>query len=212
MEKKDLYEAVYMKLNKVTPLRKDCGLLCARACCQGSDHETLGMYLFPGEEIMFKNDKNAKAYFKIIQTELRVSGESEKGQAVLLLSCEGRCDRNLRPIACRLFPLIPYLGEKNILRIKIDPRARGICPLVNTNDLKITTSLFRAEARKASQLLAKDQEIRAFIKALSLLLDEYELDPLYFIRTPLISDQKNPIQKPRFTIRLNALSFQSRLT
>lgn len=209
MEKKPLYELIYTKLNKVTPLRRDCGLLCARACCQGSDHETLGMYLFPGEEVMFAGNKYAEDYFKIIQTDLEILSKSGKRKKVLLLTCEGQCDRNLRPLACRLFPLIPYLNEKDILKVKIDPRAKGICPLTQGEDTAATTKQFLSRVRKASQLLAKDEEVKDFIKTLSLLLDEYELDPLHSQEIQPIPDKKRAsVRKAHYSIRLHALTFQ----
>lgn len=209
MEKKPLYELIYTKLNKVTPLQRDCGLLCTRACCQGSDHETLGMYLFPGEEAMFIGNRYTEDNFEIIQTDLEILGQSGQSRKVLLLTCEGHCDRNFRPLACRFFPLIPYLNEADILKIKIDPRAKGICPLTQEKDTSAITKQFLFEVRKASQLLAKDEEVRDFIKTLSLLLDEYELDPLYALKIQSFRNKgRSFVRKTRHSIRLHALTFQ----
>jgi hypothetical protein len=41
-----------------------------------------------------------------------------------LLICEGRCDRSLRPLACRIFPLAPHVDENGVVTAVPDPRAR----------------------------------------------------------------------------------------
>lgn len=40
-----------MLLNDITPLKFDCGVLCNKACCKGD--KNTGMYLYPGEELMY---------------------------------------------------------------------------------------------------------------------------------------------------------------
>ena len=61
-------------LENITPIKIDCGLLCGSLCCRKSyennsdkmnTSEDFGMWLFPGEDILYKN--NAK--FKVIQAD-----------------------------------------------------------------------------------------------------------------------------------------------
>jgi hypothetical protein len=47
-----------------------------------------------------------------------------------LFVCDGQCDRNHRPLACRLFPLLPYVTEAGRVKAMYDPSAFAVCPLV----------------------------------------------------------------------------------
>ena len=84
----ELIKKAYEIIGNKTPLKSDCGRLCGAACCKGDD-ET-GMLLFPGEEDLCTCDE-----FKIIQTDYSLP----------LLVCDGTCNRDRRPLACRIFPL-----------------------------------------------------------------------------------------------------------
>ena len=111
-----IYRSAYKSLKKITPLRFDCGQLCNNKCCkEGSE----GMYLFPYES-EFLNNKTDK---KIIKTDCNMD----------LFLCDGECDRDFRPLSCRIFPLFPYLDDKGNLEIKFDIRAKSICPLQFTD-------------------------------------------------------------------------------
>ena len=204
MKKRILYESVYKKLNKITPLWKDCGLLCGHACCHGSNQETLGMYLYPGEEVMINGDVNKG--FTVTQTNLKYADQFGIRHNTLLLVCNGECDRNLRPLSCRMFPLVPYIDRKDILKVKIDPRARAICPLTETKNTALIEDKFLYHVRNSAQMLAKDEEIREFIKALSLVLDEYERNPFYSRQIQFTCGPKS-LEKSWFAKRLKALAF-----
>ena len=114
------YKYLYKKLNLRTPLKADCGLICKNACCEDFEGEELGMYLFPGEEEMFVGKEN----FSIEESDLEYGNKKAK-----ILYCKPYCKRNERPLSCRLFPLFPYITREGELKIIVDPRGRGICPL-----------------------------------------------------------------------------------
>ena len=135
-------------LNNVTPLRYDCGTLCDCECCKG-DVDT-GMILFPGEENQFKNNKDF------------IVKETSDGKHVLI--CKGSCDRNLRPISCRIFPLFPMLIDGKIYVID-DPRANGICPLVYDR-IKLRKSFVKKVGR-VGRLLAENEETCKVLEKLS---------------------------------------------
>lgn len=139
---------VYKILDNVTPLREDCGKLCSGECCKG-DIDT-GMLLFPGEEKFFEGNSN----FEIKKT--------SDGKNILV--CSGRCDRKLRPISCRIFPLFPVLADGRIYVLD-DPRARGICPLLY-DEMKLSKK-FERRVAKAGKLLAENEETSAFLKILT---------------------------------------------
>ncbi len=111
-----IYRNAYKSLERVTPLRFDCGQLCNAKCCrEGSE----GMYLFPNESEFLKN----KIDKEIIQTDPYFE----------LLICNGECNRLYRPLACRIFPLFPYTDYEGNLEVKFDIRAKSICPLQFTD-------------------------------------------------------------------------------
>ncbi len=155
-----LYNQVYQLLNKVTPLNTDCGRECRKACCQGEETD-FGMYLFPGEEIM--QSESDFLYLKPVTI---------NGNQVLLAICNGECDRNKRPLACRIFPLTPYFTKKGILTIIIDPGAFQVCPLAREMGRNDLNPDFVKKVRQVCQLLIKNERIKNFIEEQSRLLDE----------------------------------------
>ena len=44
-------------LEKVTPLKGDCGRVCGAACCQSDETGKGGMLLFPGEKALYYEEK-----------------------------------------------------------------------------------------------------------------------------------------------------------
>ncbi len=130
---------VYRILKNVTPLKTDCGVLCAGECCKG-DNDT-GMILFPGEEKLFENSEEF------------VVKKTTDGKNILV--CGGKCDREKRPISCRIFPLFPMLVDDRIYVID-DPRASGICPLI-FDKMKIKKN-FERKVAKAGKILAENEE------------------------------------------------------
>ncbi len=152
-------------------MKADCGLLCNKACCDGGDGD-LGMYLFPGEELVISDS----SYLRIEPTDIPLGG----GSHVLLANCDGKCDRRLRPLSCRIFPLTPYLSYQQTLTLDLDIRATGICPLVNGKNTPPLQPDFIRSVRKTIRILAKDPEILGFIEKLSRILDEYAQLPDLF--------------------------------
>lgn len=119
MDAKRLYTHLYRLLDKATPIGADCGKLCGAACCKGD--EDTGMYLFPFEEVMYDGSEK---WLRIYESDFFVNGK-----AVKIAICSGICDRNKRPLSCRIFPLFKY-GDKTL---GADLRAKHICPLAAAN-------------------------------------------------------------------------------
>ncbi len=154
------YALLYGLLENVTPLYTDCGKKCGGRCCEDSDEGT-GMYLYPLESCMYIE---RPAWAKIEKSGFYY-GENE----ALLLSCPGRCARRLRPLACRIFPLVPYKRKGEKMKIIFDPRAAGMCPLSPTE----LTDEFVEAVEKAMYAVCKTKAGRRFIEAQSVLIDEY---------------------------------------
>ncbi len=144
-------EAARELLSEVTPLRKDCGKICGAACCSSLEGEETGMLLFPGEEELCRDFPGGA---------LR---RTENGEWLLI--CSGRCERSRRPLACRMFPLLPVLREGKV-RVETDLRARAVCPLSRRGKAALDPA-FTEAVRKAGEILAGAEEQRAFLETLS---------------------------------------------
>ncbi len=162
------YLQIYRLFDSVTPTAFDCGRFCKKACCKGDSDS--GMYLFPCEESVYSLlDPD---WARITDTDFTYEYKG-RNKTVNMLICDGHCDRYQRPLACRIFPLTPYIDKKGHLSIITDPRAKAVCPLTDPvleNDLN---PLFVSNVRKICALLDKNSRVHAFFKAYSRLLDEY---------------------------------------
>lgn len=141
-------------LENLTPLKTDCGRLCEGACCRGDD--ATGMLLFPGEEALYEDCAFARA----VPTDFSLGGVPAR-----LLVCDGRCDRKNRPLACRLFPLFLHFREDGTSAVRMDARARAVCPLTDYG-MQALDPAFKDAARRAYDLLLGDETCAAYLRAL----------------------------------------------
>ncbi|HHW48145.1 MAG TPA: hypothetical protein GXX14_05950 [Clostridiaceae bacterium] len=162
MYKTVLYKKAYRMLDNITPLKFDCGTLCESRCCKGDD--STGMHLYPGEEIM----QNSNNFLKIRDAFF------ESG-VIKFATCNEKCDRRTRPLACRIFPLVPYISQDGRLHIVEDPRAKHICPLLLHNDMIRMNRRFKSNVYKVFRFLIEDREIKEYVCRLSNILREYAL-------------------------------------
>ena len=162
-----VYLQLYRLFDNHTPIKVDCGKLCNKACCQGDD---CGMYLFPGEKKVFElfNPKWAT----VENSDFEYSYNDKKRKTPILF-CNGRCDRYQRPLACRIFPLTPYIDENGKLDIIIDPRARAVCPLAGGIELSEYEPVFLKNVRRVFNILSENGEVYTFLVTYSRQLDEY---------------------------------------
>lgn len=160
----EFYKAVYKIIGDATPLKVDCGKLCDNACCVVTD-EITGMYLFPYENVMYKK---MPLWGKIYDTDFTYGDKKETG----LFTCTGKCDRDLRPLSCRIFPLIPYAHRGEDLKIVMDIRGRGMCPLADAMHIEDLSEEFTDRVTRAMKLCMCNKEIREFIYALTDSIDE----------------------------------------
>lgn len=163
MKPESFYKLIYSVLGTYTPLKADCGVSCGKACCEG-DKDGDGMYLFPGEQEVYSP---LPEWAAISETDF----EYDKGKFAPLFSCDGVCDRNMRPLACRIFPLTPYISKEGELTVTVDPRAKGMCPL---SDLYVSDfdPCFVRAVENVGKLLIKNSECRKFLISFSRMIDE----------------------------------------
>ena len=162
-----VYLQLYKLFDEITPIRVDCGELCGKACC---DDEDAGMYLFPGEKKVF--DLLSPDWIKIESSDFSyVYGGKKKHVPIAM--CNGSCDRYQRPLACRIFPLTPYLDENGNLQIITDPRAKSICPLSQVMKKDELAPEFVRNVERTFTLLMKNKEFAEFMKEYSEHLREF---------------------------------------
>lgn len=139
MKKENVIKSCYSVLGKLTPLDFDCGRLCEGRCCKGD--EKTGMILFPGEENLIDHTIN------IIENECGIK----------FAICNGSCNRNKRPLSCRIFPLFPMIKNENDEEyIELECDRRADCPLL-CGELKINRRFCKAVKRVGKYLLLNDE-------------------------------------------------------
>lgn len=161
---KELYSAAAAMLKNETPLKINCGRLCKNACCAVTE-EITGMYLFPREEEMYRP---VPLWGRIYGTDF----EYKNGRLAKLFTCGGKCDRNRRPLACMIFPLVPYARRGEKMKIIMDPRGRGMCPLARAMSINDLEPSFVKAVHRSMKLLTANSECMEFIYSLSEILDE----------------------------------------
>ena len=135
------------KLKNVTPLKRDCGRVCGARCCRPLGGEETGMMLFPGE---------AEAYAGKEGWTIR---HTERGEMAV---CPGTCDRDERPLSCRLFPLLPLPGNGGSVRVATDLRAQAVCPLARQGKSALDPAFIDA-VREAGEILLRREEQAVFL-------------------------------------------------
>lgn len=153
-----IYLQLYRLFDNTTPLKVDCGKLCNAACCSGDDS---GMLLFPGEAEVYKLLRPAG--FRIEMSDLKYSYNGRVHKTPILF-CDGKCDRYVRPLSCRIFPLTPVLDDNGNIEIITDPRSKSLCPLAKTFHVDEYDGNFFRSVRNTFILLSKNKQIAAFLK------------------------------------------------
>jgi len=140
--RKTTYKAIYRLLDRVSPVPFDCGELCGCACClpEGDD---LGIYLLPGEEKIFTGCEKWLTW-NYDDAEDYEFPDSWHGK-IPFICCNTPpvCDRSMRPIQCRTYPVAPHLlsgddvSEEKLILILSDIDAPYICPLIEANSVSV---------------------------------------------------------------------------
>ena len=154
MKKEDVILTCYSLLRKETPLKEDCGKICNGKCCKGD--ENTGMIIFPGEENFL--DENIKI-------------KETKG-GVKIAVCNSTCDRNKRPLSCRIYPLFPLMTETGKIKTIIDIRAN--CPLKD-DDYKFQKSFIRKVKRVGKYLLLNEETKVVYLELSEEINEQIEL-------------------------------------
>ena len=154
----DILNRAYARIGALTPMLRDCGALCGAACCQTDADGQGGVHLFPGEAARLKD---CDWVDRVVP-----------GSFAPIMICSGQCDRNLRPLGCRIFPLTPVRGKNGRWTVRLDARARAMCPLVASGIGGLDPDFVKT-ARDAVRIVADDPEGEAFLEKWLELEEEY---------------------------------------
>lgn len=146
-------------LRVLTPLKPDCGKICGAACCRCDEDGQGGMLLFPEEERLYSP----------LPPGFSLSRDDAVMPDMRLLTCSGECDRELRPLACRMFPLTPLLAMREgqeKLSVRMDPRAFAVCPL-SEHGLRGLDGDFAQAVLQCGRYLNQCEEHKRYLRALA---------------------------------------------
>lgn len=175
------YKAAYRLLDRYSPLDGDCGLMCSAACCMsasGCHDEEMGIYMLPGED--FIHDKNNSCLSWNTERSEEYGFPESWDESFWFVKCAGpsTCDRKLRPLQCRTFPLMPYISEDGeLMMIYNDNELPYKCPLIE-NEIPLNDDFVRA-TRTVWKHLLRDRRIRDMVEQDSELLREALADEEY---------------------------------
>ncbi len=146
---------------KITPLHQDCGLLCGSICCKPQKNADLGMYLFPGEEVMYNGQEPWLSYEK--HDPKQYEFPKNWHDPVYFVQCTPPCPRQSRPLSCRLFPVAPHLLQNDQLILIYETLSLPYCcPLI---EQKIALRKdFITTAALVWQELLLDEKIYTLVK------------------------------------------------
>lgn len=145
----EVYKKAYSLLDNTTPCKFDCGELCGKACCSNNSNfaQNSGMLLLPYEkDYIFSLGKTSFSF--------------ENSNDGTYLICRGNCERNFRPISCRIFPFYPSFTEDNNFVCRADIRAISVCPLIISKKFKRQNVYFLRNFKKSIKVLLSHEEIK----------------------------------------------------
>lgn len=161
---KKYYGKIYNMLDEVTPLSKDCGVLCDKACCKEED-EPAGMFVFPFEEELLE-----KVDFGYLEESNCQYGEDKTAK---IFYCTKPCNRSERPLSCRIFPLTPYRKNGRI-KLIMNPAAKKMCPLARSLQPSQLEEDFEENVMRAMNRIQKLKDGDDYIDMLTEIADQFE--------------------------------------
>ena len=148
MNRERILEA-YAAIGAATPLVSDCGALCGAACCRCDDDGKGGVALLPGEEALLVGINWGHI-------------ERDGAMDAPMLVCDAPCERERRPFLCRVFPLCPVIGRGGRWTVRMDARARAVCPLAGSGLRGLDPAFVRGVVC-AARVLTENAEGESFL-------------------------------------------------
>lgn len=145
----EIIRRAYEAIGEKTPMESDCGALCSAACCFTDEDGQGGVNLLPGEEKQLQDIDWGKI-------------DRDPHMDAPMLMCTDMCERKIRPFLCRIFPLCPVIGKSGKWTVRMDARARAVCPLTRGGLNGLDPEFVRGCA-KAVRIIAEDPEGEEFL-------------------------------------------------
>lgn len=149
----------YAAIGERTPLCSDCGALCGAACCESDGDGQGGVDLLPGEIELIGN-----AEWMETSHDPRMDAE--------MIVCTAMCEREKRPFLCRVFPLCPVVGRDGRWTVRMDARARAMCPLTRGGVRGLDPQFVRGCVR-AVRILAEEPDGTDFLARWAAIEEEF---------------------------------------
>ena len=149
----------YAAIGERAPLCSDCGALCAAACCFPDGDGQGGVDLLPGEEILIGSAE-------------WMEPAHDPYMDAPMIRCKSMCDREKRPFLCRIFPLCPVIGRDGKWTVRMDARARAMCPLTRGGVRGLDPEFVRGCVR-AVRILAEESDGANFLSRWSAIEEEF---------------------------------------
>ena len=149
----------YAAIGESTPLCSDCGALCGAACCESDGDGQGGVDLLPGEIELIGN-----AEWMETSHDPRMDAE--------MIVCTAMCEREKRPFLCRVFPLCPVVGRDGRWTVRMDARARAMCPLTRGGVRGLDPQFVRGCVR-AVRILAEEPDGTDFLSRWAAIEEEF---------------------------------------
>lgn len=145
----EIIRRAYAAIGEKTPMTTDCGALCNAACCFTDSDGQGGVNLLPGEEAQLQDIDWGKI-------------DRDPHMDAPMLMCTDMCDRDIRPFLCRIFPLCPVIGKSGKWTVRMDARARAVCPLTRGGLNGLDPEFVRG-CVKAVRIIAEDPAGEEFL-------------------------------------------------
>ena len=149
----------YAAIGDSTPLCSDCGALCGAACCETDGDGQGGVDLLPGEEGLI-------GHAEWMETAHDPHMDAE------MIVCKSMCEREKRPFLCRIFPLCPAVGKDGRWTVRMDARARAMCPLTRGGVRGLDPEFVRGCVR-AVRILAEEEDGADFLARWAAIEEEF---------------------------------------
>lgn len=154
---------MYRLLNRYSPINSDCGFMCGAACCMQSD-EDMGIFMLPGEEQVHDMTDTWLTWTQEDPAEYDLSGFEDTPLFFAQCSGPAACKREIRPIQCRTFPLMPYIDEDGRLEMIYDDRELPYsCALIDI-EIPLNDDFVKA-TRTVWRHLMRDRRIYYMVEA-----------------------------------------------
>ena len=149
----------YAAIGERTPLCSDCGVLCGAACCESDGDGQGGVDLLPGEIELIGNAE-------WMETSHDPSMDAE------MIVCTAMCEREKRPFLCRVFPMCTVVGRDGRWTVRMDARARAMCPLTRGGVRGLDPQFVRGCVR-AVRILAEEEGGADFLARWAAIEEEF---------------------------------------